>query len=268
MPFWKLKSNDFWLVLGWWAARGFAHVWVIKRLEELNLQASEVSWTSMGAIVAACYAFGMTVEDMLLISSEVQYLLLIDFDLKSWLLAGNKIKNKLKEFFWEMRIERTRIPLKIISTNLNTWEKVVYTKWKIYDAVRASISIPWILAPYKYEWWDMIDGGIVNNLPIEEMKSKNIIAVSVLRDVARKINKKINILWLEVDKTFVGINYQIIQKTIDIMMKQNEDRSLEFWNKNVILIRPKFSTIDYYEFHKYEEIIEIWYKTAKKELAN
>ncbi len=114
-------------------------------------------------------------------------------------------------------------------------------------------------------WEDeLVDWWIVNNIPVEALDLNNVIAISVLRDVSRPIDKKLKVLWFEVKHNLFWMSYQILQKSIDIMMKQNEDRSL-WLDKNVLCVHPEFPWIDYYEFHKYDEIIGIWYVAAKND---
>ena len=258
--------DKFSLALWWWAARWFAHIWVIKYLEEKNIYPEEVSWTSMRAIIAACIAIKLHSMEIEKVISNINFFNLIDLKLKSWLIGWDKIKAKLKEIFWNKKIENLDISLRIVATNIETWEKIIFKTWYIYEALRASVSIPWIIAPYKYKWSLFVDWWISNNLPIEALEWKNIIAISVLRDLGRKINYKHKFLSIEFKKWIIWLNYQILQKTIDIMMKQNEDRSLNAKWKSIKYIHPSFPNIDYYEFHKYKEIIQIWYNNTKKHL--
>lgn len=257
------KSKKFSLALGGWAARWLAHIGIIKYLEENNLYPSEISGTSMWSIIASLYVFGKNSEEMLDICRRVNFLKLIDFDFKKWVIKWNKIKAFFDEIFGDFKIEDSPIPLKIISTDIKTWEKYVFTSWSITEAIRSSISIPGIIMPNIIDQKELIDGWIVNNLPIDELNWNNVIAVSVLRDITRPIKTKINILWIEFNQNFLGLSYQILQKTIDVMMKQNEDRSLSL-NKKIIHIHPKFVWIDYYEFNKFMEIVNIWYKQAQE----
>jgi NTE family protein len=99
--------------------------------------------------------------------------------------------------FGEMKIEDLKMPLKIISTNINTGEKHIFEKGYIVDAIRSSISIPGMIMPYKMGDEELVDGGIVNNLPIEVLSCKNIVAVSVIRDITRPIEPKFKMLGFE-----------------------------------------------------------------------
>lgn len=256
------KNKKYWLALWWWAARWFAHIWLIKFLEEEGVEISEVSWTSMWSIVAACFAVWKKSDEIEKISSEINFLKLIDFDLKKWIFKWEKVYKKLFEIFWDEKIENCKIPLKIIASDVNFWEKFIFEEWRIIDAIRASISIPWVFSPFEKDWKNLVDWWILNNLPIEVLSSEDVIACSVLRDLKREVKFKNNIFWIEFDKWIFSNSYWILQKTIDIMMAQNEKNSLNCWKK-VIFINPKFEWIDYWEFHKFEEIIKIWYDFVK-----
>lgn len=111
------------LALGWWSALWLSHIWVIKYIEEKNIQIDEIAWTSMWSVVASFYAIWINSNDMKTFAKNVNYLKLIDIDLKEWLLKWNKIYKKLYEVFGDKKIEDTKIKLKIIATNIDNWEK-------------------------------------------------------------------------------------------------------------------------------------------------
>lgn len=259
------RKKKYWLALGWWAARWFAHIGVIKFLIENNILISEISWTSMGALVGACFWVGMNYDDMYKLVSEINYFKLIDLDFRRWVLKWNKIKDKLRQIFRQTKIQDCKIPLKIVATDVDKGEKIVFEKGDLLDVLRASISVPAILAPYEYDGMNLVDWGIVNNLPIELLKSSDVIAVSALRNTNVAIKKNKNILWFEFFSWFWWYNYRVIQRSIDLMMKQNQERSLSV-RKNIVLIQPIFEHIDYYEFHKYDQIIDIGYSASKEQV--
>ena len=94
-----MKNTLFSLALGGGWARGIAHIWVIRRLEELGKTPVAVSGTSMGAIIATLYALGKTSDDMEHILESIKWLKLIDFDMKKWLIKGVKIEKFLDHIF-------------------------------------------------------------------------------------------------------------------------------------------------------------------------
>lgn len=255
-------KKSYGLALWWWSALWLSHIWVIKYLEENNIEIKEISGTSMWAIIASFYAIWKNSDFMIEFTKSINFLKFIDFDLKNGLLKWDKIYKKLEEVFWETKIEDLDIKLKIVATNIESWEKTVFEKWKIVDAVRASISLPWIFKPHKVWFGIYIDWWIICNLPVEVLDSKNVIAVSVIKDVKGKLKTKKNILWYDFNVWFFNLNYQVLQRSFLLMMKTNERISLNTSWKDVILIKPDLWNMDFLSFDKLDELVESWYNEA------
>jgi len=251
------------LALWGWAARGLIHIWVLKYLEEKNIEISEVSGTSMWAIIASMIAIWMNSKKIKDFAKSINILSLADFDLKSGLLKWKKVENKLKEVFGNKKIEETKIPLKIIATNIEKAESKVFDSWKIVDAVRASISLPWIFVPKKIDWESYVDGWIMMNLPIEVLDWKEILAVSALKITTWKIEKEKKFLGIKLKTWFWQNNYEIIKRSVILMMKVNEDRSFQTPWKSISLIRPNFWDLDIMHFSKVDEFEKIGYEAVK-----
>lgn len=254
------------LALWWGWAIWFLHIWVIKSLEEKKIKIKEVSWTSMWAIVASFYAMWKSSQEMEVFVKNINFLKLLDFDLKNWLLKWKKIFKLLESAFWNTLIEDLKIKLKIVATNIETWEKKVFKKWKIIDAVRASISIPWIFIPHQVNDNYYVDGGVLNNLPIEVLDWKDVIAVSASKSIDWTLKRKRNIMWFDFKIWFFNMNFQILQRSFLLMMKNNEEVSINLKSKNVVLINPDTWDYDFYSFNKINELIEKGYKESNNNL--
>jgi predicted acylesterase/phospholipase RssA len=255
------------LALGWWASRWFAHIWVFKYLEEKNIQIEELSWTSMWAIIASLIAIWKNSSEILEIAKSINFLKLIDLDLSFWVLKWKKILKKLEDIFWTTKIEDLKIPLKIVATNIETGERKVFTKWKISEALRASLSLPWVFIPYKIWKFCYVDGWIVNNLPVDVLNWKNIIWVSALKNIKWPLIFKKDFLGFKININFFKYNYQVLHRVILFMMSQNEDKSIKSLNWKWIIIKPKFWDLDYYDYDKIDEFVELGYKEAKIKLG-
>lgn len=256
-----MQHTPFSLALGGGWARGLAHIGVIRRLEELQKIPVALSGTSMGAIIATLLALGKSSYDIEKILDIMEWLKLIDFDMKKWLIKWAKVEKFLDQIFEGKTFADVSIPLWINATDVDTGEGVVFHDGSLSHAVRASIGIPGVFSPQVSGDRYLVDGGLVNNLPIEILPPWLVIAVSAMRDLTRKIHFKHSIFSLDWQKTIFSNGYNILQKTIDIMLSQNEARSVVS-REEVLYIRPKFDTLDYYEFSKYKEFIQSGYQAA------
>lgn len=260
-------NKSYSLALGWWAAKWLCHIGVLKYIEENNIKINEVAWTSMWAIIWACFASWMSYTDIKKIAEDIKILKLADFSFKRWIISWGKIYKFLEKIFWDKKIEDTKIPLKIIATDLKTWEKIIFNRWKIVDAVRASISLPVIFNTFEYNKSTIIDGWFKSNLPIMELEWNNIIAVSAVRDYWKKINI-FNRIWnFKFKKLFFWYNLEVIKKLVIVTMSTIEDLTLEIakntW-KNIIFIAPDLWEFEFHDFKKVEEISIKWYEETKK----
>ena len=260
-------TNKFSLALGGWAARGIAHIGVIRRLEELGMTPTAISGTSMWAIVGTLLALGKSSQDMERMIAEVPWMKLLDPDMTKWLIKWKKVEKYLDTLFEWKSFEDTLIPLTVTATDIDTGESIIFRSGKLSDAVRASISLPGVFTPKDIDGHHCVDGGLAANLPIEYLPEWPVIAISALRDLSRKIEYKNRTFGIDWSKSIFGNTYSIIQKTIDIMLTQNEARSVAS-RKDVLYIRPEFDKLDYYEFDKYTLFIEAGYIAAKSELGD
>jgi predicted acylesterase/phospholipase RssA len=259
------------LVLGWWAAKWLCHIGILKYIEENNIQINEIAWTSMWAIIWSCIALWKTSNEIIEIMKNINFIKLVDLNFKKWLVSWKKVYKFLEDIFWDTQIENTKIPLKIISTDIDTWEKIVFIKWKIIDAIRASISLPMIFASFEYYNINLVDWWLKANLPVLDVDWKDIIAVSSIRDNWKMIQTKNRIWKIEFKKWFFWYNYEILKKIITILLSTNEDLTLEIakinW-KNIILLTPDTSNYEYYDFNKFNELSDIWYKEISEKLTS
>lgn len=255
------------LALWWGAAKWICHIGVIRFIEENDIQIHEVAGTSMGAVIAACFALWMSSQEMEKKLKEIHFLKLIDINFVEWMVSGNKVMKELEKIFWKTQIQDVDIPLKIVATDIQSWEKKVLDRWSIVDAIRASISLPLIFKAHTIEWQILVDGGLKENLPILELQGNDIIAVSAIRNKNTIIETHTKIWHFEFKKNFFEYNYQIMRNTLALTMMTNEDLHLDIaqtqWKK-VLLVAPDMWKFEYYDFLKVSEIAQAWYEEMKK----
>ncbi len=184
------------LALGSGAARGFAHIGVLKALKENNIPVDIMAGSSMGALVGACYARDGDItdlEEIVLNLDWKQLAQLADPNLAllfKGVIHGKKVKELLKTIIGDVKFKDLKIPLAVVATDVTTGEEVVIKEGSVIEAVRASISIPAIFMPVKFRNRFLIDGGIVNPVPVKvakDMGAEFVIACNVINDPAKRI---------------------------------------------------------------------------------
>jgi len=182
----SLTGHAVGLVLGGGGARGFAHIGVIRALEELGIPIDRVGGTSMGAIIAGLYAQGsQSAEIQRRCSPYAGAQLDLTLPLVS-LAAGKKIGAQFQALFGEHDIEDLWIPFFAISTNLTRAEQMVHRSGRLGSVIRASMSLPGIFPPAQQGNELLVDGGLINNVPADVMRETgraSVIAVDVSQPV-------------------------------------------------------------------------------------
>jgi NTE family protein len=161
------------LVLSGGGARGIAHIGVIEELERRGYEIASVAGTSMGALVGGVYADGALgpFRDWMLSLDKRKVFSLVDFTLsRSGFVKGDKAFKKMKDFIPDTPIEDLNIPYAAVAVDLINNKEVVFREGSLFDAIRASISIPSVLTPVKTTDGLLIDGGVMNNIPIDHVK--------------------------------------------------------------------------------------------------
>ncbi len=280
------------LVLSGGAARGIAHIGVIEELEEQGFYISSIAGNSMGALVGAIYAMGKMKEfkEWLINLNKTDIFSMIDFSFRGQgLIKGDKIFRKIKPFFEDKRIEELSIPFTAVAADIENMKEKVFSSGFVHQAVRASISIPTVFTPVELANSVLVDGGIVNPIPINRIvRTKNdfLIAVHVnaniklsfeeeeiitsdtnhinkVRDFEKKISRILN------KKKKQKLNYfKILNKSASLLTQTLSEKIIEK-NKPDLLIQISQNTAGYFDFFKAQKLIDIGrFETRKALLMN
>jgi len=185
------------LALGSGSARGWAHIGVIDALSESGITVDYIAGTSVGAVVGAIYASGGidSFEETILQFDWKKIVAFLDIVFpKSGLIDGNRIAGFIRSHVGEKNIEDLSLPFRAVCTDLSTGSEVSFQNGDIIEAVRASISMPGVFTPVKKKDMILVDGGLVNPVPVSvvrEMGADYVIAVDLNHDIigAKGINK-------------------------------------------------------------------------------
>ena len=173
------------LALGSGASRGGAHIGVLKALDEAGIGIDFIAGTSIGSVVGAVYSLGKLKEFEQFVSGLTWKSIVSYVDLSipsSGLIPGKKVFKMLSEYFKDYMIEDLPIPYCAVAADVTYGDEVRFTKGPVSDAVRASVAIPGIFTPFMSEGRALVDGGIVNPVPVnivKEMGADVVIAVDL-----------------------------------------------------------------------------------------
>ncbi len=179
------KRKKIGLALGSGGFRGFSHIGVIQVLLENNIPIDFISGSSIGALAAAYYAFYGEIsglEEKFLDTKKGRLLGLSDFGFRGGLLSTRKYEKIIENLLGRHTFEETKIPVKIIATDLASGEPFVFHTGKLSLAVRASSSVPVVFEPVKYHGHNFIDGALSSPVPVDALQgagADEIIAVNL-----------------------------------------------------------------------------------------
>jgi NTE family protein len=157
------------LVLGSGGARGYAHIGAIEELLAQGYEIRSVAGASMGALIGGVYAAGKldAYRDWVRELQKLDVLRLLDWTFRGGgLIKGDRIVDKLRELIGEVNIEDLPVPYTAVAVDLLAQREVWFSRGSLFDAIRASIAIPTVFRPHRYEGRVLVDGGLLNPVPI------------------------------------------------------------------------------------------------------
>ena len=273
------------LVLSGGGARGLAHIGAIETLESHGYEITSIAGCSMGALIGGMYAAGKLpeVKDWVLALDRRKVLSLVDFSLSlTHLVKGDRVMEALKEIVPDVNIENLPIPYTAVATDWNSGKEVIFDHGSLYDAIRASISIPLFLNPVRREDMLLVDGGLVNSLPLNRVVRHSgdlLFGINVSTHdyqgellmqqfVERKLLSKSMpaAVMNRIMKHFEGININyvtLLMRTIAIMLEQNTRQQILISCPDLVVQVP-MKRYGVFDFDKAAAILQIGkHKTSR-----
>jgi len=280
------------LVLGSGGARGYAHIGVIEVLLELGYEIKSISGTSMGALIGALYGCGK-LDDykkwvLTLKFYDVAKLLDLSFG-KGGFIQGEKVFRTIEKMIGDTKIEDLPISFTAVATDLKKQKEVWIQKGSLLDSVRASVAIPTIFTPKKIENRYLVDGSVLNPLPIAPTISDNTditIAVNLNASglkkdeekVAKSSGKKEANFYTKLEEKFANLIikkeknefynlgiFGVMIRSVDSMQKIITEYKIAGYSPDIIINIPS-NSCEFYEFDKAKEMIKMGREIAKKKL--
>ncbi len=240
------------LALSGGAARGFAHIGVLKVFDEAGIKIDFMAGTSMGALIGAFYASGMKIKVMDRIMRASGSVNWVDFVFpRIGLIKGEKIEQIIHLLTRRATFDMLQIPLAVVAVDLYSGEKIVFKEGLVCRAVRASISIPGFFVPLASDDRLLVDGGVLDRIPVDvvrEMGAKIVIAVDT--GIYRRSTRFNSVL------DIVTRSFEIMQQEICRFQLTETD----------IVIMPELDDIAPSQFERASEAIDAGEVAAREAL--
>ena len=251
------------LALGSGGFRGFALIGVLQALEENNIPIDFISGASVGSLVAAHYA---VFQDLALLKKDIlgnsqnKLPSIFDLGLKGGLVKGDKFKNLVDRVFNKLTFDETKIPLRVVATDLASGEAHVFEEGKLSFSIRASCTVPVLFEPIKIKGHCFVDGGLSDPVPVEVLKKIGadfVIAVNLYHK-NEFISRRFNLINVALRSTRIAL-YNLAQASIkpadilispDMSFFMKDNNFKKYLNSDVI-----------------NEMILIGYKEALKHIS-
>jgi NTE family protein len=290
----EIKIHSVGLVLAGGGARGIAHAGVITALEEMHIPVDVISGTSMGALVGGLYASGMSAQRLREVVFTMDWEAAFedsvprgqlpmrrkndDFDYPSkvqlsykdggislplGIVEGQQVRLIIKELMKDTahidNFDELPTPFRAVATDIETGDAYIFREGDVVTAMRASMSLPGLLAPVEHDGRLLVDGGLANNIPVDvarEMGADRLIVIDI--GTPLKNRDEINSL------------LSVADQVLGFLTRKNSLQQLESLGEKDQLIRPQLDATGMLDFDQYEAIYKIGYDTTmalKDELA-
>ncbi|MQT30721.1 BamA/TamA family outer membrane protein [Pseudomonas helleri] len=276
------------LVLSGGAARGLAHVGVLKALEEQGIHIDAIAGTSMGAVIGGLYASGYKIDELEKLALSIDWQEALsdsparedvpfrrkqddrDFLVRQKLsfrddgslglplgvIQGQNLALLLESLLAHSSdvrdFDKLPIPFRAVATDIVSGEKVVFRKGHLPQVIRASMSIPAVFAPVEINGQLLVDGGMVDNIPVDVAREMGVDLVIVV-DIGTPLRgrKELNTV------------FDILNQSITLMTRSNSEVQLATLKPDDVLIKPSLASIGATDFGRSEEIINAGYRATQ-----
>ncbi|AIL63008.1 patatin-like phospholipase family protein [Pseudomonas alkylphenolica] len=276
------------LVLSGGAARGLAHIGVLKALEEQGIKIDAIAGTSMGAVIGGLYASGYKVDELEKLALGIDWQQALsdapprkdvpfrrkqddrDFLVKQKLsfrddgslglplgvIQGQNLALLLESLLAHTSdtrdFDKLPIPFRAVATDIASGEKVVFRRGHLPQVIRASMSIPAVFAPVDLDGRLLVDGGMVDNIPLDVAREMGV-DVAIVVDIGSPLR----------DRKQLATVVDVLNQSITLMTRRNSEEQLAQLHRDDILIQPPLASFGVTDFGRAEEMIDAGYRAAR-----
>ncbi|MFK0088851.1 patatin-like phospholipase family protein [Pseudomonas sp. NPDC090755] len=276
------------LVLSGGAARGLAHIGVLKALEEQGIKIDAIAGTSMGAVVGGLYASGYKVDELEKLALGIDWQQALsdapprkdvpfrrkqddrDFLVKQKLsfrddgslglplgvIQGQNLALMLESMLAHVSdtrdFDKLPIPFRAVATDIASGEKVVFSRGHLPRVIRASMSIPAVFAPVELDGRLLVDGGMVDNIPLDVAREMGV-DVAIVVDIGTPLRSR--------DQLTSVVD--VLNQSITLMTRRNSEEQLAALHRDDILVQPSLASFGVTDFGRAQEMIDAGYRAAR-----
>ena len=276
------------LVLSGGAARGLSHIGVLKALEEQGVKIDAIAGTSMGAVIGGLYASGYKIDELEKLALAIDWQQALsdapprkdipfrrkqddrDFLVKQRLsfrddgslglplgvIQGQNLALLLESLLAHASdtrdFDKLPIPFRAVATDIASGEKVVFRKGHLPQVIRASMSIPAVFAPVELEGRLLVDGGMVDNIPLDIVREMGV-DVAIVVDIGTPLRSR---------KELTTV-VDVLNQSITLMTRRNSEEQLASLHRNDILVQPPLSSFGVTDFGRAQEMIDAGYRATR-----
>jgi len=276
------------LVLSGGAARGLAHIGVLKALEEQGIKIDAIAGTSMGAVVGGLYASGYKIDELEKLALNIDWQQALsdappredvpfrrkqddrDFLVKQKLsfrddgslglplgvIQGQNLALLLESLLAHASdtrdFDKLPIPFRAVATDIASGEKVVFRKGHLPQVIRASMSIPAVFAPVELDGRLLVDGGMTDNIPLDVAREMGV-DIAIVVDIGTPLRNR---------KQLTTV-VDVLNQSITLMTRRNSEEQLAALHKDDVLIQPSLASFGVTDFGRAQEMIDAGYRATK-----
>lgn len=276
------------LVLSGGAARGLAHIGVLKALEEQGVKIDAIAGTSMGAVIGGLYASGYKIEELEKLALSIDWQQALsdapprkdipfrrkqddrDFLIKQKIsfrddgslglplgvIQGQNLALLLESLLAHTSdtrdFDKLPIPFRAVATDIASGEKVVFRRGHLPQVIRASMSIPAVFAPVELDGRLLVDGGMVDNIPLDIVREMGV-DVAIVVDIGTPLRNR---------KQLATV-VDVLNQSITLMTRRNSEEQLAALGRNDILIQPPLASFGVTDFGRAPDMVEAGYRATQ-----
>ncbi|BDU10013.1 MULTISPECIES: patatin-like phospholipase family protein [unclassified Pseudomonas] len=276
------------LVLSGGAARGLAHIGVLKALEEQGVRIDAIAGTSMGAVVGGLYASGYSIAELEKLATTLDWQQALsdapprkdvpfrrkqddrDFLVKQRLsfrddgslgLPLGVIQGQNLALLLESKLAHTAdirdfdklpIPFRAVATDITSGEKVIFRRGHLPQVIRASMSIPAVFAPVELDGRLLVDGGMTDNIPVDVVREMGV-DLAIVVDIGTPLRNR---------KQLATV-VDVLNQSITLMTRRNSEEQLASLRREDILVQPPLSAFGVTDFGRAQDMIDAGYRATR-----